>query len=414
MRLKLLFAGIFLLFLLSMAIFEPYLANDLPFYVKYKNKIYYPVNQPNTKIEGIKINARNANWREMKTKEIRWALLTPYGIHKKESQTYASPFGIQTFKDSTGKERVLPSRYRHLLGTDKYGGDVFAGIIHGARISLSVVLGSLAILLSIGIFLGGIAGYLGNNKWKMQRGSYYALFLGLFLGYFYGFYVRSYDLMDSFASSSLLGVLNLIISLVIFFFIIFLVISIMRFFPSIPFLNQEISVPLDTLVVKLIEIKSAIPAMVLLLTFSILFSEKGVSTLIFIIGLSSWTGVAQLIRAEVLKISNMQFIEAGKSLGFSHFRILYHHILPNAILPLSIAALQSISSIIVAEAALSFLNIGLAPDEISWGKMLSMARESDIDKWWIIVFPGGMISLTVISIYQIIQYFNQKGKQGNA
>jgi peptide/nickel transport system permease protein len=410
MRLKLFLASTFLLFLLIMAIFEPYLANDLPFYVKHQNKSYYPVNQPNTKIEGTNTNARNANWREMKTEEIRWALLTPYGIHKKESQTYASPFGEQTFQDSAGKQQKLPSKYRHLLGTDKYGSDVFAGIIHGARISISVVLGSLAILLSIGIFFGGIAGYLGNNKWKIQRGEYYFLFIGIFLGFFYGFYVRNYTLIDAFTASPLSGVSSLVFSLAIFFLILYLVMKIGRLFSFISFFKQEIQVPLDTFIVKLIEIKSSIPGMVLLLTFSILFSEKGISTLIFIIGLSSWTGVAQLVRAEVLKINNMLFIEAGKSLGFSHFRILFHHIVPNALLPISIAVLQSISSIIVAEAALSFLNIGLAPDEISWGKMLSMARESDIDKWWLVIFPGGMIFLTVVSIYQIMRYFNEKGK----
>lgn len=162
MRFKLFLASLFLFSLLIMAVFEPYLANDLPFYVKYKNKMYYPVNQPNTKIEGTNLNARNVDWREMQTEEIRWALLTPYGIHKKEYQTFASPFGKQIFKDSAGKEADLPTKYRHLLGTDKYGTDVLAGIIHGARISIAVVLGSLAILLSIGIFLGGIAGYLGK------------------------------------------------------------------------------------------------------------------------------------------------------------------------------------------------------------------------------------------------------------
>lgn len=413
MRFKLFLASLFLFSLLIMAVFEPYLANDLPFYVKYKNKMYYPVNQPNTKIEGTNLNARNVDWREMQTEEIRWALLTPYGIHKKEYQTFASPFGKQIFKDSAGKEADLPTKYRHLLGTDKYGTDVLAGIIHGARISIAVVLGSLAILLSIGIFLGGIAGYLGNNQWKMQRGEYYFLFLGAIFGFFYGFYVRSYTLMDSFNASSLLGVLNLAISIAIFFIIAYLTTKIGRIFSFIPFFRAEKYIPLDTFIVKIIEIKSAIPSMILVLTFSILFSEKGISTLIFIIGLSAWTGIARLTRAEVMKISNLQFIEAGKSLGFSHFRILLHHIIPNALLPISVAVLQSISGIILIEAGLSFLNIGLAADEISWGKLISMARESDIDKWWVIIFPGGMIFCTVISIYQIMQYFNQKNSARN-
>lgn len=408
MRIKLTLAAIFLFCLLIMAIFEPYLANDLPVYVKYQNEAYYPVNQPNTKIEGLRKNARNVDWRNLKTQEIRWALLTPYGIHKKEFQVFASPFGAQLFKDSTGKEQILPAKYRHLLGTDKYGGDVLAGIVHGARISISVVLGSLLILLSIGIFLGGISGYIGNNQWKIQRGEYLFLFIGILLGFFYAFYVRKYSLIDSFKESSFVGILNLALSIVIFFLILYFTSKIGKLLSFIPYFKTEIRVPLDTFIVKIIEIKSSIPSIVLFLTFSILFTEKSTSTLIFIIGLSSWTGIARLTRAEVLKISNIQFVEAGKSLGYSPFRILFHHIIPNALLPIGVAVLQAISGIIVAEASLSFLNIGLAPDEISWGKMLSMAREADIDKWWIIVFPGGMIFLTVISVYQIINYFNTK------
>jgi peptide/nickel transport system permease protein len=113
-----------------------------------------------------------------------------------------------------------------------------------------------------------------------------------------------------------------------------------------------------------------------------------------IIGLLSWTGIAQFVRAELLRIRRQEYIEAAQALGFSDRRILFRHALPNALTPVLITVAFGIAGAVLLESFLSFLGIGLAAESVTWGTMLNLARYQ-FNAWWLAVFPGLAIFFTV-------------------
>jgi peptide/nickel transport system permease protein len=119
-----------------------------------------------------------------------------------------------------------------------------------------------------------------------------------------------------------------------------------------------------------------------------------------IIGLIGWTSIARFIRAELLRIRNLSYIEAARAMGFSEFQILLKHAIPNALGPVLITLAFGIASAILLESTLSFLNIGVSDEDVSWGKLLSYARQRE-EAWWLAVFPGLAIFITV-TIFNLI------------
>ena len=119
-----------------------------------------------------------------------------------------------------------------------------------------------------------------------------------------------------------------------------------------------------------------------------------------VIGLVGWTGVARLIRGEILTVKTTDYIQAVRALGGSDARIIVRHIIPNSISPVLVTATFSLASAILIEAALSFLGFGIPPDMASWGGILSQAR-SNLDAWWLAVFPGFAIFITV-TVYNLL------------
>jgi peptide/nickel transport system permease protein len=118
-----------------------------------------------------------------------------------------------------------------------------------------------------------------------------------------------------------------------------------------------------------------------------------------VIGVTSWTGIARYIRAELLKIRSLEYIEAANSLGFSNFRTLLKHAIPNALSPVLIAIAFGIASAILTESSLSFLGFG-SGDSVTWGSLLSSARQSP-QAWWLAIFPGFAIFITV-TVFNLI------------
>jgi peptide/nickel transport system permease protein len=115
---------------------------------------------------------------------------------------------------------------------------------------------------------------------------------------------------------------------------------------------------------------------------------------IAIIGLTSWTGVSRFTRSEILRIRGLAYVDAARIQGLRNYRILWKHVLPNAMGPVMIEIAFLISGSILAESSLSFLGIGV-PDEIStWGSILSQGRQ-EFDAWWMVVFPGLAIFITI-------------------
>jgi peptide/nickel transport system permease protein len=150
----------------------------------------------------------------------------------------------------------------------------------------------------------------------------------------------------------------------------------------------------DIIGMRLIEIFEAIPTLILLLTF-VAFFGRNLYLMMAIIGLVSWTGNARFVRAEFLRLRNQDFVQAATALGLPLRSVLFRHMLPNGIAPVLVSASFGVASAILYESVLSFLGLGLV-DEPSWGQLLNqVVGVGSTFKWWLALFPGLMIFLTV-------------------
>ncbi len=152
----------------------------------------------------------------------------------------------------------------------------------------------------------------------------------------------------------------------------------------------------DVLLSRLIEIMICFPTFFLILTV-LAFVGPSIYNVMIVIGLTGWTGIARLLRGEFLKLREADFVQAAKALGASSGRIIFRHLLPNAITPIFVSATFGIASAILTESALSFLGLGVQPPDPSWGHMLSNSRDYIDFAWWLAFFPGAAIFLTILS-----------------
>jgi oligopeptide transport system permease protein len=190
-------------------------------------------------------------------------------------------------KNAVGEKPVVSRRF--LLGTDKYGRDILSRLVIGTRVSLGVGLITVLISLSIGIFLGSIAGYFRGKT--------------------------------------------------------------------------------DDVVMWLVNVIWSIPTLLLVFAITLLLG-KGFWQVFIAVGLTMWVNVARLVRGQVMATRELQYVEAGRALGFTNFRIIARHILPNILGPILVIAASNFASAIVIEAGLSFLGVGVQPPQPSWGLMI--------------------------------------------
>jgi len=153
---------------------------------------------------------------------------------------------------------------------------------------------------------------------------------------------------------------------------------------------------LDTLLMRSVDIMLCFPAFFLILAI-ITFLEPSIWYIMAVIGLTGWMGVARLVRAEVLAIREMDYILAARCIGCSDVRIILRHILPNALSPVLVAATLGIAGAILTESALSFLGIGVQPPTPSWGNILTSGKDYIEFAWWLSLFPGLAILITVLA-----------------
>ncbi len=151
----------------------------------------------------------------------------------------------------------------------------------------------------------------------------------------------------------------------------------------------------DLIIMRFVEIMQLFPSFFLIITIVALYGSS-IWYIMIAIGLTSWTGNTKLVRGEILKVRNMDYVQAAISLGLSNMRIIFRHVLPNAIAPVLISASFEIAGAILSEAGLSFLGFGVAATKVTWGSVLSEARGAT-SSWWLAVFPGFMIFLTVVA-----------------
>jgi peptide/nickel transport system permease protein len=161
---------------------------------------------------------------------------------------------------------------------------------------------------------------------------------------------------------------------------------------------------IDLVISRLIEIFISLPTFFLVITIVAMtqdtVTEGRLLLIMAVIGLTSWTGIARLIRAEVLRVRNLEFVTAAQALGYGRARIILVHVLPNSLGPVLVSAAFGIASAILIESTLSFLGFGVPPTVITWGSLLARSR-GFINMWWLATFPGILIFITV-SAYNLI------------
>lgn len=152
----------------------------------------------------------------------------------------------------------------------------------------------------------------------------------------------------------------------------------------------------DTAIARGIDMLLSIPRLILILVIVAIF-EPSIFLIIAVLGLTGWEGSARIVRGQFLTLREQEFVQASHALGYSDWRIIRRHILPNTLAPIIVLATLNIGNTILLEAALSYLGLGVQPPTASWGSMVADGRDAMITAWWISTFPGLAIVLTVVS-----------------
>lgn len=297
------------------------------------------------------------------------SLLEPLGSPTaidKIAGPYAPPLSVA---DNGGK---------HWLGTDAHGRDVLAGILEGSGYSWAIC--SLALVLSMifGFAAGLISGFYENKGIRLNIAQLILLVIGL-------------------CSMIYMSIFNLWSGIVVAFLVLALVL--IKRLQNLS--GYRLGLPLDSLLLRLVEVKESIPGLIIILFIVGLTPRSNWFTLSWIIALFLSLTIARYVRAETIKIKSADFVQSARSTGLKPWSIMIYHILPN-ILPYIFSILVfSVAGIILLESSLSFLGIGVAIDEITWGKILSSARSKPA-AWWLAVFPG-------LAIFLLIYAFNEIG-----
>ncbi|MBT5858526.1 MAG: hypothetical protein HOH88_01520, partial [Flavobacteriales bacterium] len=241
--------------LILIARFAPLIANNQPLYAVYKGVTMYPafedkkttieITNPETgEIERLQYDI--TDWRKLDLESVIYTPI-PYSpsFLDKENNDYVSPRGKQEFTNHKGELIAAPSKFRHHLGTDGKGADLFSGLIHGTQTALKVGLISMGIASFIGIILGAFAGFFGDRDLRMRRIKYYMTLTGLFFGFFYGFGQRKYAISDAFSQCVSDGITQFSISILIIFASTYIFRLASRIVTN-KWLSTEVSVPIDS------------------------------------------------------------------------------------------------------------------------------------------------------------------------
>jgi peptide/nickel transport system permease protein len=377
----------FLYLLIFIAIFADFIANEKPLYCKIKGESYYPV---------LKSYAVSLGMAKPDT----IFLLKRWDQHEYESVIFPPIAYSPTTLDKDNARYVGPMKERklgkyqgrHYLGTDQLGRDVAAGMVHGTRVAMMVGILSMSIATLLGILLGALAGYFGDDRLRASRVRIWLNLLGFMAFIFYGFIVRGYSLADGLNGGHAFREMGITLGL----FILFMGLANLLTIPlkRIPFLGTKKVIAMDILVMRLIEIISSIPVLILILAVLAVLSKPSIYYVMVIIGAVSWPGIAKFVRAELLRIRRLEYIEAAQALGYSEARIIFRHAIPNSLAPVLITVAFGIASAILTESFLSFLGVGVPPEQVTWGSLLNLSRQK-ITAWWLAIFPGFAIFLTV-------------------
>jgi peptide/nickel transport system permease protein len=267
----------------------------------------------------------------------------------------------------------------YLFGTDDLGRDVFARMLQGAWVSLTVGFVAVGIAVLVGIFMGGIAGYFGQDHIFLDHIlivvilSAGAIFLAI--GSF-------------FSGAACLGV-------VLVYILFHLLSKTMHAKERFPGLLHKKAISIDTIIMRLVDIMLCFPSFFLILTVVALVPASMYNIMI-VIGLTSWMGTTRFVRAEFLSLREQDFVTAAKALGVGNFRIIFRHMMPNAVAPVLVSSTIGIATAILTEAGLSFLGFGVPPPYATWGNILSDGKRFIFDAPWLTFIPGIAILIVVL------------------
>jgi peptide/nickel transport system permease protein len=153
---------------------------------------------------------------------------------------------------------------------------------------------------------------------------------------------------------------------------------------------------IDALLMRFVDIMLAFPTFFLILAV-IAILEPNIYTIMAVIGVTGWMDVARLVRAEFLSLKERDFVDAGRAIGIINARLIFRHILPNALSPVFVAATFGVAGAILTESGLSFLGLGVQPPDPSWGNILTSGKDNIEIAWWLSLYPGLAILITVLS-----------------
>lgn len=269
----------------------------------------------------------------------------------------------------------VPKLGIYLLGTDELGRDVFARMLQGAWISLTVGFVAVGIAVVVGVTLGGLAGYYGDSPINIGQ-----VLVVLVLG-------GSLAVVPLFFHAGL--VLFAIAAVAL------MALRRKRLPGHLVFLRSR-ALTVDMLVTGLIDIMLCFPSFFLILTV-VAILPASIYNIMVVIGLTSWMGAARFVRAEFLSLREQDFVTAARALGVSDLRIIFRHMVPNAMAPVLVSATIGIATAILTEAGLSFLGFGVPPPRATWGNILSDGKNYLFDAPWLTFIPGLAILIVVLS-----------------
>jgi peptide/nickel transport system permease protein len=265
-----------------------------------------------------------------------------------------------------------------LFGTDNLGRDVFARMLQGAWVSLTVGFVAVGISVIVGIFMGGLSGYFGQSRVRVDQ----LLIAGLL--------VIGMALLSGAARMVGMSLISAGVLLLAFNFLTR---------KSKSFRGRFLSAgtfTVDTLIMRFVDIMLCFPSFFLILTVVALLPAS-IYNIMIVIGLTSWMGATRFVRAEFLSLREQDFVTAARALGLGNMRIIFRHMIPNAIAPVLVSATIGIASAILTEAGLSFLGFGVPPPHATWGNILSDGKRFIFDAPWLTFVPGIAILIVVLS-----------------
>jgi peptide/nickel transport system permease protein len=373
--------AIILATLFFVCVFGDFLANQRPIFAQLAGKNYFPA------VRGLAVDAGFLNfqepfllenWREISFSAVVRAPI-PYSAQNLDlkNSNCRSPLDFQD---------VSSRRWRHWLGTDSQGRDVAAGLIRGTRVAILVGVLSIFLATILGVFLGSLAGFFGDNKFETSRIRLIINILATFGATFWGIIARSFWLTSASAWLESLAIIGVIFTSA---FLISNSFERLRF----SWLNKKITLPIDLIIMRLAEVFNGIPRLILFFAVAAIVQKPSIWVIILMIGTFGWTGIARIIRVEMLRIRELGYIQNARLLGLKNWKIIWRHALPNALPPLIVSIVFSIGGAILLEASLSFLGIGVPLNQVTWGSILNEGR-SHFEAPWLVFFPGVLLFLT--------------------